>query len=351
VTPAVEDHVVALLALQSVPGLGLAAIRRLYERFGSGSDALAGARALSSKELCRVAGERFRPTTETLPALRRPDLRSPRQTLRRARELGLRVIPLGDPAYPARVMDLADPPPVVFVEGRGWPDLEDVVAIVGTRRASPYGRRVARRLARDLARRGWTVVSGMAAGIDSVAHEAALDAGGATIGVLGSGHERDYPPSNRALFSRMRDAGWLVSEFAPTVGPTRRAFPRRNRVIAALARAVVVVEAGERSGALNTAEHATEIGREVLAVPHRVDDGGAPGTLKLLREGAGVAAQATDIVDAVSVIDRRRPEAGVASPVAAGPAGRPGPVGPDGWLLALLGSDDLTPDEIAGRSV
>lgn len=353
-----DEEVLALLTLEDVPGLGPAGIRTLREAFGSGARALEAARRLSGEHLWVVGEKRLRLTPETIRALRHLDRRSARRAIRRARALGLRAIPLGARDYPDAVTDLGDPPPVLFVEGAGWPDLEHAVAIVGTRRASPYGRRMARRVSRDLARRGWTVISGMAAGIDAAAHEAALDAGGSTVGVLGSGHARDYPSRNRELFARMRERGWLVSEFRPWIGPTRRSFPRRNRLIAALARAVVVVEAGERSGALNTATHALELGREVLAVPHRVDDAGAGGTLRLLRSGAALVAQARDVLDTLGVLES--PDDDGAPAVDDGGGGRrlrsgtstaPGPAGGrDGWLCDLLREDELTPDEITSRT-
>jgi len=341
-------NVEAFLVLDAVPGLGPRSIFRFWQAYGSGVAAFEAARSLSLEEMAQVAGRRFRPRPGTKRALRNLDLRDARGVVRQAEADGLTMVSLGSPEYPPRLLDLPDPPPVLFVSGSGWPDLTSTVAIVGTRRASAYGRRIASSLGRDFARWGWTVVSGMARGVDAAAHEAALDAGGSTIGVLGSGHGHEYPPSNRRLYARMRESGWLASEFAPRVGPTRRAFPRRNRVIAALSRAVVVVEAGARSGALNTAGHALELGREVLAVPGHVDEGRAAGCLQLLRQGAGVAATVRDVFDALGwVHDDPAPGRGRVR-------SDEGPGGPDAWLLEALGSGERTADQlatVAGESI
>jgi DNA processing protein len=264
--------------------------------------------------------------------------------MREIRGRGLRCIPLGDPSYPERLYDLCDPPPVLFVGGAGWPALDPTVAIVGTRRASPYGRRIASRLARDLARWGWTVVSGMAAGIDAAAHEGALEGAGHTIGVLGTGHGHEFPSSNRKLYGRMKKDGWLLSEFRPSVGPSRHSFPRRNRIIAALSRAVIVVEAGEGSGALITANLGTQLGREIMAVPARIGDRGGIGPLRLLRDGAALVTSVHDVFDALGWVH--------ADPT---PARRSRAVGgADGWVLECLGADELTANELAqarGRDV
>ena len=203
------------------------------------------------------------------------------RVLERAEHLSTRVLGPGDPGYPEGLSHLADPPVPLFVKGE-VPPWEAAVAIVGTRRASPWAKGFARELAAALARAGATVVSGLARGIDGAAHRGALEAGGKTLAVLGSGLDRIYPPEHRELAERMA----LVSEFPFGTGPRPEHFPRRNRLIAALARAVVVVEAPERSGALITARFALELGREVLAVPGRPTDEKSRGANRLIADGA-----------------------------------------------------------------
>jgi DNA processing protein len=171
-----------------------------------------------------------------------------------------------------------------------------MIGIVGTRRATEYGRRMAHDLALDLAAQGWVIVSGLAGGIDAAAHRGALAAGGTTIGVLGCGVDRVYPVRNRFLYASIAERGLLLSEFAPGTDPRKHHFPKRNRIIAALSSALVVVQAGEKSGALITVEMALDLGREVLAVPGPADQAVSRGVHQMLREGAHVAETATDVL-------------------------------------------------------
>ncbi len=203
------------------------------------------------------------------------------RVLERAEALGVRVLGPGDSGYPEGLLHLADPPVPLFAKGE-LPPWEGAVAIVGTRRASPWAKGFSWELARALAEAGATVVSGLARGIDAAAHRGALEAGGETLALLGSALDRIYPPEHRELAERMA----LVSEFPFGTGPRPEHFPRRNRLIAALVRAVVVVEAPERSGALITARYALELGREVLAVPGRPTDGKSLGANRLIQDGA-----------------------------------------------------------------
>lgn len=312
----------AFLSLMRVDGLGPAGIRALWEEHGSGEAASAAVGAAAHEARAR-------------------------EILAHARRLGLRTLPLGGPRYPPPLMDLQDPPPVLHVLGSGWPDPARCVAVVGTRRATPYGLEIARSLGRDMARWGWTVVSGMASGVDAAAHAGALDGGGNTIGVLGTGHVHEYPRTNRRLYARMRERGWLVSEFDPAAGPLRHTFPQRNRIIAALSRAVVIVEAGHRSGALITARCALNTGREVLVVPSRLGDPAARGSLRLLRQGAAVLTDVRDVFDAIGWVHDHEPPPKSASGGGADPPDRDGP---DGWLVRCLGVDELSAEEIAAVS-
>ncbi len=220
--------------------------------------------------------------------------------LARLQRLGIRVIDLYHADYPARLRTISDAPAVLFVKGTLLPADQQAMAIVGSRRASPYGRHVAAELAAGLAGRGFTVVSGMALGADAAAHEGCLRAGGRTIAVLGSGLDIVYPPEHVALYERIAAAGAVISEYPPGTPPARTNFPVRNRLISGLALGVVVVEAPEKSGALITATHALEQGREVFAVPGSVNSSQNRGAHQLLRDGARLVESVEDILEELS---------------------------------------------------
>lgn len=196
------------------------------------------------------------------------------------------VLTWDDADYPENLRRVPNPPPVLFVRGDLRPEDRWAVAVVGTRRASAYGREVAHTLATQLARNGITVVSGLALGIDAVAHQAALDAGGRTFAVLGSGVDQLYPQQNRALGEAITRQGGVISEYGLGTRPEARNFPPRNRIISGLSRGIVVVEAGLRSGALITAKFALEQGREVFAVPGSIFHPGSAGCNELISNGA-----------------------------------------------------------------
>jgi DNA processing protein len=224
--------------------------------------------------------------------------------LGRARAEGIRIVGLDDPDYPVALAQTYDPPPVLYVRGTLLPaPAVASVAVVGSRAASPGGRAFARGLGRDLAAAGIEVVSGLARGIDGEAHRGALEAPGRTVAVLGSALDRLYPPEHEGLARRIEEGpGAVVSEFPFGCGPLPHHFPRRNRIIAGLAQAVVVVEAAERSGALTTARFALEEGRDVLAVPGHPTDVLAAGTNALLRDGAAVVRSAADVAETLGLV-------------------------------------------------
>src|SRR5256712_10202019 len=225
-----------------------------------------------------------------------------------------------DPRYPARLRELV-PAPALWVRGTLHDDDVLAIAIVGARRATPYGLEVAAQLARDLAARGVTIVSGFARGIDSAAHRAALDAGGRTIAVLGSGIDVVYPPENRRLADAVAARGALVTQFPPGTPPLPHHFPTRNRTLAALALGVVGVEAAGRSGSLSTAGFAADLGREVFAAPGKITSPPSAGVHKLLRDGARLVEDWTDIVQELPDAWRRRVrDTGVATIEAAQPS-------------------------------
>ena len=237
-----------------------------------------------------------------------------RAEVERLRALGYRFVARSEPAFPALLRSIHDPPPGLYLRGEGEPGLlgRPAVAIVGARACSPYGRQVARRLGRELAARGLVVVSGLARGIDAEAHRGALEGGGVTVAVLGCGIDRDYPAANRELARRVAESGLIVSEYAPGVEPAPWRFPARNRIVAGLCAAAVVVEARERSGALITADFALEEGREVFAVPGEITSALSAGSNALLRLGATPLTCAGDVLETfgIAAVERVQPELG-----------------------------------------
>ena len=240
-----------------------------------------------------------------------------------------------DQAYPVLLAAIHDPPRELWLRGAGGPDVLSriAVAVVGARACSSYGRAVARTLGREIAAAGVVVVSGMARGVDGEAHRGALDAGGATVAVLGCGIDRNYPAAHAELASRICERGLVVSEYEPGVEPAPWRFPARNRIISGLSRAVVVVEARERSGALITVDFALEQGRDVLVVPGEITSSLSAGSNALLRLGAAPALGVGDVLEAIGVV-AEKPAVEVAA-------------GDSGLLLGTLREGAATADELA----
>ena len=261
--------------------------------------------------------------------------------LRQLAERSLRWVARSDPAFPGRLRSIHDPPVGLFVRGTGALELLDrpCVAVVGARACSPYGSDVALRLGRELARAGVVVVSGLARGIDGAAHRGALETG-LTVAVLGCGIDRDYPRAHAALAAEIAATGVIVSEYSPGVEPAPWRFPARNRLVAGLADATVVVEARPRSGALITADLALEEGREVLAVPGEITSHLSAGTNELLRLGATPVTSPADVLAALGIEP-------VAAPVAPTIDRLPDRVRA---LLALVRDAPRTFDELLHRS-
>jgi DNA processing protein len=222
----------------------------------------------------------------------------------RLTERGIRFVGRSTPGFPPLLSAIHDPPPGVFVRGSGSLEILAAVsvAVVGARACSSYGAQVARRLGRELAAAGVVVLSGMARGIDGEAHRGALEASGITVAVLGCGIDRDYPAAHASLAREIAARGLVISEYAPGVEPAPWRFPARNRIIAGIARAVVVVEARERSGALITADLALEEGRDVFAVPGEITSSLSAGSNALLRLGAYVLTSAADVLDLLGIV-------------------------------------------------
>jgi DNA processing protein len=242
-----------------------------------------------------------------LPASAAPGERWLSRAGDRLAALGAALVPWGSPDYPTALAELSDAPPVLAVRGDRALLARTAVAIVGSRAASAYGLEVARRVAGELASAGVVVVSGLAFGIDAAAHEAALEAGGATIAVQACGLDRVYPALHRELAERIARGGAVVTEFALGVAPRPAFFPLRNRLISGLARALVVVEARERSGSLTTARHAADQGVDVFAVPGPITVPHHVGTNRLLRDGAAPLLDSSDVLSALAWPTAPRP--------------------------------------------
>ncbi|MGQ4809710.1 hypothetical protein NKDENANG_03134 [Candidatus Entotheonellaceae bacterium PAL068K] len=206
------------------------------------------------------------------------------------------VVPIVDSDYPQALRWIPDPPLMLYIRGALQPADSLAVAVIGSRKPSNYGERIAARLSLELAQHGFTIVSGLARGIDSLAHQGALQAGGRTLAILGSGINVVYPPENRRLYETISDHGAVLSEFPLDAKPDRWNFPRRNRIISGLTLGTLVIEAAARSGALHTARHALDQGREVFAVPGRIDVPTSHGTHRLIQHGAKLVATIDDIL-------------------------------------------------------
>jgi DNA processing protein len=243
-----------------------------------------------------------------------------------------------DTLFPDRLGAIFDPPPSLYLRGGGDPELlaRRLVAVVGARACSPYGAQVARMLGRELAAAGLIVISGLARGIDGEAHRGALDSGGLTLAVLGCGIDRDYPASHAQLSRRIEEQGLVLSEYEPGVEPAPWRFPARNRIIAGLSEAVVVVEARERSGALITADFALDEGREVFAVPGEITSTLSAGTNALLKLGATPLTSSADVLEGLGIEQPDQAMAVEVSPEAT-------------QLLVLVRERPAGADELAAR--
>lgn len=277
-------------------------VHALIERCGSARAAWSA----PASDLRAVLGNREKQLANLLKVRERLD---PLRELERLVGDGVQVVTLIDDGYPSLLREIAIPPPVLFVRGTLLETDRVAVAVVGTRRVTPYGRDVARSIAGDLARAGVTVVSGLAHGVDGIAHQAALEANGRTIAVLGSGIYDIYPREHRNLAQRIAEQGAIVSDNLPNAKPDRWNFPARNRIISGLSQGVLVVEAPERSGALITVDFAADQGRDVFAVPGPVNAASSAGCLRIMRDGARMVRNADDILEDLRLLRPEPPEA------------------------------------------
>jgi DNA processing protein len=289
-SPPCDDQVADELCLALVSGIGPRLRQLLLERFTSPADILAA----PPSELRNVPGIGPKLSRAIAEARHEIDIDA---EMALCHDNSIRLVIQQADDYPRSLREIPDPPGVLFCRGTLLPQDALAVAIVGSRHATHYGLQQAERLAAGLARAGLTIVSGLARGIDGAAHRGALSAGGRTIGVLGSGLLNVYPPEHKELAAQVIDSGALLSESPPHSPPASGAFPQRNRIITGMSLGVIIVEASTRSGALISARHAMEQGREVFAVPGRVDNRMAHGAHRLIRDGATLVETVDDVLE------------------------------------------------------
>ena len=285
-----SNETISLIHLNMIQGVGLKTVQCLRDVFGSAARTLQA----TPDELEKI--DQLSPAMQDL--LKRKPIRYPiERELELIREYNCQVVTLYDDAYPEYLKEIDTPPLVLYIRGELTSQDALSLSIVGSRDAKDYGRKVSYRLSYQLARRGITIVSGLARGIDTSAHRGALEAGGRTIAVMGSGLSFIYPAANSDLAEKITESGALISEFPMAVKPKPRNFPRRNRIISGLTLGTVVVEASNRSGALITARLAGEQGREVFAVPGEIFSELSTGTHKLINNGAKLINTVDDLLN------------------------------------------------------
>ena len=353
--PLSDDELGAWLHLLHSEGVGRETARRLLAFFGSPQAVLDADTACRAGRVDAALAARLGTPPEGHA------LRLANTLAWRSAAPDRRVMVLGDADYPPLLLHSADPPLLLYLQGRAALLSAPSVAIVGSRLASAQGLDNARGFARSLAQHGWTVVSGLAAGIDAAAHEGALDAGAAgasTIAVIGTGIDRVYPLGNRALAQRIAARGLVVSEMAVGTPPLGQNFPQRNRLIACLSRGTLVVEAALRSGSLITARLAAEAGREVMALPGSLLAPQSHGCHALIRQGAALVVSPEQVLDelnglpALSLLDALSGPDAAAGPVdsdALLPPGSPDNGGDDDAVLRALGHDPMSLDGLINR--
>lgn len=334
-----DDERLAYLTLTQVPGMGPARLKTLLTTYPSPL----GAFSAPFEFLCTLSG--FSRAFAT--AIKETSLEIGRKVFRDASALGVEVLFPDHERFPAQLATIPDPPPVLFAMGDDSLASRPSIAIVGSRDHSSYGGEVCRMLSRTVASHCVVVVSGMARGLDAVAHRAALECGGDTIGVLGNGHGVIYPAANRELYNTVAQRGLLLSEFPPGERPHTGSFPRRNRLISGLARVTVVVEAAGGSGALITAGTALDQGREVMAVPGSILSPVSVGTNRLIRDGAAPVLEPTDLLhhfpEAKPIIQEETFRLALEATL-------PDTLTPEERHLAeLVGRDAVHPDQLAIR--
>lgn len=329
------------LRLALSPGIGPQRFLQLIQRFGNAGAALAANRS-------QLAGILDGEAIDTLGS--ELAQQSADAALAWAQLPGCSLLTLNDDDYPCQLAEAGAAPPLLFARGRRDLLATPMLAIVGSRNATPQGEEHARTFARRLAAQGYTIVSGLAGGIDAAAHEGALQAGGHTIAVIGTGIDRVYPASNRQLAHQIAEQGLILSEFALGMGPLAQHFPRRNRIIAGLSRGCLVVEATLQSGSLITARQALEAGREVMAIPGSILNPQARGCHRLIKEGARLVETVDDVLDEIG-----RPAAppppvtAIDAPCEASHNRAAGLAHPQQAVMDAIGYDPVDADELGAR--
>jgi DNA processing protein len=347
------------LALKGIPGVGVVLFQRLLARFGSPAAVFTARR----EELLFVKGVNDDLARDILGFRAWDRIEA---DLAKMAAAGVEMLLPTDPRFPEGLKQIPYPPPLLFIKGSLLPQDDLALALVGTRTASYYGLKTCRRLAGALAVRGLTVVSGLARGIDTAAHQGALENSGRTLAVLGCGLDVVYPPENQKLYEQIPEQGALISEFPLGAPPEAKNFPIRNRLISGLALGVVVVEAGLKSGTAITVRYALDQGREVFAVPGPIDSPTSLGPHRLIQDGAKLVQEVEDITQELPALKKgqRRlfgaPARVRETPAAAPPPEAPAPPTippisppappPEDPLLALLGSDPLSLEELVRAS-
>lgn len=292
----------AYLALNMLPGTGPVRVRRLLEVFGS-PERILGAKAA---EIMRVDGFGSELAESISRWESQVDLSA---ELRKIGDLGLSVLTQEDPAYPPLLREIHSPPLVLYVWGKLIDKDRNAIGVVGSRQATPYGLDAAKKMSFQMAYAGFTVISGLARGIDTAAHEGALASKGRTIAVIGAGMAKLYPPENKGLAERIATQGAVVSEFPVDYPPDKQTFPQRNRIVAGWSSGLLVVEAPVRSGSLITAQQAADMGRTVYAVPGNIDRPTSAGCNRLIQQGAKLVMDGGDILDDLMVLFPTAPRA------------------------------------------
>jgi len=326
----------AFVALNMLPRVGPVKVRRLLDRFQTPQAILTASRA----DLLAVDGVGEEVAGSIREWERYADVAGELETARRE---GAKIVTLHDPGYPQQLREIHDPPTVLYVRGGFDPRDRTSLGIVGTRKPTVYGAACTKKLAYQIAYAGITVTSGLARGVDTAAHQAALAAKGRTIAVIGSGLSAIYPEENKPLADKIAESGAVVSEFPMHTTADRQTFPMRNRIVSGLSFGLLVVEAASRSGALITANQAGEQGRSIYAVPGKIDSAQSLGTNRLIQQGAKLVTCAQDILDDLGLLFSEQPHLTKPTPP-------PSLSENESLIFAAVGDDESSVDEVISRT-